>query len=317
MRRHSAWVLTLALVLVTNLEPGSATFTACDEIKEETMEETPPFQVSSHFVEWKGAQVHYTVVGEGPLTMLCVHGWCCNQSFWRFQVPGLSGRIRLVMVDLPGHGKSAPPREPHSVNLYVDALHAALEDSGASRAVVAAHSNGVPMARHFYRRFPGKTQALILVDGTLRQLFKSPAMIDQVLAPFRGDGYQKSAEVLVDGMLPATMEESLRNSIREAMLATSQKVMIESFKSLSEPALWTEEKIEVPLLHLLARSPFWDEDYEAYVRSLAPQVHYQVLDGVSHFLMMDSPAEFDRRVLGFLTEEGLFDHSSSAPSKEK
>jgi pimeloyl-ACP methyl ester carboxylesterase len=56
---------------------------------------------------------------------------------------------------------------------------------------------------------------------------------------------------------------------------------------------------------VLAKSPFWTADHEAFVRSLAPGVDYQVFDGVGHFLMIEDPERFDAALLSFLTTNGL------------
>ena len=63
--------------------------------------------------------------------------------------------------------------------------------------------------------------------------------------------------------------------------------------------------LDVPLLCVLAKSPFWSDDYEAFVRKLAPRVEYRVLDGVGHFLMMEKPKEFNDAVIAFLDKNAL------------
>ena len=76
-------------------------------------------------------------------------------------------------------------------------------------------------------------------------------------------------------------------------------------EGLLDPALWRPDKIEVPVLMLLARQPAWTSEYEEFVRGLAPNLDYQLWDDVSHFLMMDKPDEFNRAVLAFLTKNNL------------
>jgi pimeloyl-ACP methyl ester carboxylesterase len=61
----------------------------------------------------------------------------------------------------------------------------------------------------------------------------------------------------------------------------------------------------VPLLLILAKSPFWTADYEQYVRSLAPRLQDETFEDVSHFLMLDKPREFNETVLAFLKKNDL------------
>lgn len=44
--------------------------------------------------------------GSGPLTLVFVHGFGCDQSMWRFLVPHYERRARIVLYDLTGCGGS-------------------------------------------------------------------------------------------------------------------------------------------------------------------------------------------------------------------
>jgi pimeloyl-ACP methyl ester carboxylesterase len=76
-------------------------------------------------------------------------------------------------------------------------------------------------------------------------------------------------------------------------------------KGMLDPAIWKDDPIKVPLQVILAKNPFWNSDYEKYVRTLAPQVEYHVIDGVGHFLMLEKPKEFNDLLAGFLRAQGV------------
>ncbi|MGI8957535.1 MAG: alpha/beta fold hydrolase [Chthoniobacterales bacterium] len=61
----------------------------------------------------------------------------------------------------------------------------------------------------------------------------------------------------------------------------------------------------MPMLVVLAKSPFWIADYEMFVRHLAPNTQSETFNGVSNFLMLDKPREFNETVLAFLKKDGL------------
>ena len=46
------------------------------------------------------------VSGDGPDTLLFVHGLGCDQAMWRFVAPHFEGRFRVVRMDLLGFGAS-------------------------------------------------------------------------------------------------------------------------------------------------------------------------------------------------------------------
>ncbi len=53
------------------------------------------------------------------------------------------------------------------------------------------------------------------------------------------------------------------------------------------------------------RNPYWNEQYESYVRGLAARLEYRVLEGAGHFLMVDKSEEFDSILAHFLVENRL------------
>lgn len=51
--------------------------------------------------------LYHQQLGYGP-DLVLLHGWGMNAAVWGPLVPGLSERFRLTIVELPGHGDSAP-----------------------------------------------------------------------------------------------------------------------------------------------------------------------------------------------------------------
>jgi pimeloyl-ACP methyl ester carboxylesterase len=65
------------------------------------------------------------------------------------------------------------------------------------------------------------------------------------------------------------------------------------------------KKVNAPVLVINVRSPWWNGDYENYVRSLSPQSDYVVMEGVGHFPMLEKPAEFNAALMSMLRKHGL------------
>jgi pimeloyl-ACP methyl ester carboxylesterase len=68
--------------------------------------------------------------------------------------------------------------------------------------------------------------------------------------------------------------------------------------------IFGEDKINVPVLAILAQGN-WQPDTEDYDRKIAPALEYNMWTGVSHFLMMDKPKEFNEAVKGFVVKNKL------------
>jgi len=263
-----------------------------------------PVVGASRFVTADGAKVHYTEYGAGENALLFVHGWSCDETFWEGQASALAGKFHIITIDLPGHGQSDKPQIAYTMDLYARAIDAVLNAAKAKSATLVGHSNGTPVIRQFYRKFPGKTRALVIVDGALRP-FGDNAMMEKFVATLKAPNYAETAGQMIDGMVSPIPDPARRAKIKTAMLRTPQYVAASEMEGTLDPELWRPDKITVPVLMILAKQPFWNAEYETFVRGLVPDLNYQTWEGVSHFLMMDKPNEFNAAVTAFLEKHGL------------
>ena len=76
-------------------------------------------------------------------------------------------------------------------------------------------------------------------------------------------------------------------------------------EGMADPSIWGEDKINVPVLAIMAKNPFYPPNLEESFRAIAPKVEFHMWDGVGHFIMMEKPQEFNAAVLQFLDNNKL------------
>lgn len=248
-------------------------------------------------------KIHYVSEGKGKDAIVLVHGWTCNLTNWRDQIPELSKRARVIALDLPGHGLSDKPQTAYNMDLFADAIDAVMKDAGVEHAVLVGHSMGTPVARQFYRKYPQKTLALVIVDGGLRP-FGTKEQREQFMAPLRGPNYKQAGAQMFAGMT-ATLSDADKERVRSSFASTPQYVLVSAMDAMADDALYATDKINVPVLAILAKSPFWPADTEEFLHGLAPDLTFQMWEGVSHFLFMEKPKEFNAAVIAFLDQKKL------------
>jgi pimeloyl-ACP methyl ester carboxylesterase len=261
--------------------------------------EDPPDLGSSRSTQLDGAKVHYTEYGTGENALLFVHGWSCDETFWAAPASALGAKFHVITIDLPGHGQSDKPQVAYTMDLYARAIDAVLRDAKVKTATLIGHSNGTPVIRQFYRKFPQKTRALVIVDGALRP-FGGKEMMEKFVAELKAPNYEENTGKMINGMTSSIHDAALREKIKTAMLRTPQYVAASEMEATLDPELWKPDKIKVPVLMILAKQPFWNAEYEQFVRGLVPDLDYQTWEGVSHFLMMEQPAKFNAALIAFL-----------------
>jgi pimeloyl-ACP methyl ester carboxylesterase len=262
-------------------------------------------QAPSRFAKLGDQKVHYKSLGDGNRALVFIHGWCGDHSVWRAQAAGLHGKVRMLFVDLPGYGKSEEPKTDYTMDLFARGVDAVLQDAGVDQAVLVGHSMGTPVVRQFYRRFPGKTRALVFVDGALRPFTKDPAEAEKFLSMFKEETFQETAPQHLDRVMGPNTPPAVRKHIEQLARNTSPLVAISSMRGMFDPKIWTDDPVKVPALALMAKLPFWSDDYKAYVKKLVPDLDYREFDSVGHFLFMEKPAAINAALIEFLQKQGM------------
>ncbi len=260
----------------------------------------------SRFATLDGAKVHYKVLGQGEPTLVLVHGWTCNLGFWKGQAGPLSTAMRIVAIDLPGHGESDRPEIAYTMPLFARAVDAVLRHAKIEQAVLAGHSMGTAVVWQFARLVPAKTLALIAVDGSFRAFVTTEADRQKWAARYKGQDYKTAMAGVIDNLIGKLEDPSLAREIKTEMLKTPQHVASSAAYEMSDPRIFTTEpKLGVPVLAIYADAPHWSANYKKAIEAFIPKLDYQTMSGVGHFLMMEKPADFNRRVLTFLRAQGL------------
>lgn len=242
-------------------------------------------------------EVHYSVTGHRGSVILLVHGWACDQRVWWKNVSDLSRDHRVIAIDLPGHGQSAEPARSYSMDLFADAIAAVLDAEHVSSAILLAHSNGVPVARQFYRRHRSRVAKLVLIDGPLQSMIPTEEAAG-IRKLFERDDFVATVRQFVMSMPAPNLLEADRARIAEVASAQPQHAVLGGLVAATDPTIWRDDSIEIPVLMINARQPAWSAAYEEYVRELVPDLDYRLVNDVGHFIMVEQP----ERLLEWVTE---------------
>jgi 3-oxoadipate enol-lactonase len=97
-------------------------------------------------------------------TLLLIHGSGMSARSWTEQLQSLGPAVRVVAIDLPGHGESTPTSEA-TVESYADAACRLLDALGTGSVFVAGHSLGGGVALALAARRPDRVKGLVLISS--------------------------------------------------------------------------------------------------------------------------------------------------------
>jgi sigma-B regulation protein RsbQ len=108
--------------------------------------------------------ISYASFGSGPATILLVHGWSNNGTFWEPHLFGLSRRYRVVTVDLASFGEATAHRSEWSMPAFASDLAAVLDDLEGTQVVVVGFSMGGAIAVELASLGREDVIGIVLVD---------------------------------------------------------------------------------------------------------------------------------------------------------
>jgi pimeloyl-ACP methyl ester carboxylesterase len=251
--------------------------------------------------EFGRAHVAYRAAGAGDAAIVFIHGYASDGSVWAHQLSGTFAGRRLVAVDLAGHGQSDAPDTVYSMDYLAASVAAVLDHLRIGRAVVVGWSNGVPVARQFYRRYPERTEALVAVDGPLVQVM-SREFGEQMLAPLKRPDYLDTLRRMTQQRPPGLdgLPDAFWDRMAATQLHTPQHVLVGTAEAMLAPEIWNTDPIQVPVLAVYAKSPMWPPDYEQRIRTVASQLEYHVWEGATHFLVVERAGAFNELLQRFI-----------------
>lgn len=111
--------------------------------------------------------LHCEVRGPADATSVVVflHGLGSSSADWPYQVPAFAERHRVVLVDLPGHGRSPLPAGGLTVDAMAVALETLLDRLGAARAHAVGLSLGGCVGLALALAAPARVRSLTVVNA--------------------------------------------------------------------------------------------------------------------------------------------------------
>ena len=99
---------------------------SCHEVPEQSVE-----WVTGSVRSADGVLISYQMAGEGPVSVVFVHGWSCDRGYWKEQLDYFARVHRVVALDLAGHGDSGLNRDDWTFPEGIPRLSTAISPTAA------------------------------------------------------------------------------------------------------------------------------------------------------------------------------------------
>jgi sigma-B regulation protein RsbQ len=244
-----------------------------------------------------GVKIVYDVRGSGDTTLLFIHCWSCDRSFWRNQVDVFADRYQVVTLDLAGHGESGKDRKIWTVLGLAGDVQAVADELKLKRIILVGHSMGGPVALEAARLLHGRVIGVVAVDTLQNADQKITAQMVQPVAEKMKADFPGTMSSFMGGMFAASADPAVRQWVENKARAANPNVaiaLILDFAHLDLAHLFAGAG--VPIRGINARSPV-PTNFEAN-RKYA-DYDAVLIDDVGHFIQLERPKEFNQTLAKF------------------
>jgi len=258
------------------------------------------------------ARIDVEITGNGDDTVVLIHGFPLSREIWNAQVRALSGRVRVVAMDLRGMGASSVTDGPYLMESLAGDVAAVLDALAVERASLVGHSLGGYVALAFARMYVERLDRLALVcsritaDEPERAAHRFELADD---AELRGSSERIITEML-EGTLGATTRRQ-RPQIVESFRKIAEKndprglaAMLRGM-ALRDSAQDIAGDLTMPVLVVAGTEDPGIQAAEAALTAAAFRSgSLAMLEGSGHVPMLEQPDGLSERLLDWLSLTG-------------
>ena len=265
--------------------------------------------------------IHALTGGAGTPVVL-VPGWPQTADAYEDVFSALAERHRVICVDPPGLGDSAPSETGYDTGAVSTILNEALEPYTEESFHLVGHDVGAWIAYAWAAQFPGRVKSLTLLDSALPGLtaprsFPLPPEVNVKLWQFSFNTLPELPEILTAGREKELFDWLIDHKAvhPERITAASRQRYAECYAkpgamsrgfayyraaalSGAQNAEFSKHKLSMPVLALGGSAAIGDTLRQS-MEALAVHVDGGVIDDCGHYVMEEQPEEVSRRLLDF------------------
>jgi pimeloyl-ACP methyl ester carboxylesterase len=257
-----------------------------------------------------GVSLAYVPMGDpAGRAVVLIHGYTDSARDWVPLVPYLSPRLRLLLVDLRGHGRSDKPEccytrwdFAYDVKLLLDAL-------GVERADFVGHSLGSLVVQSFAENWPERARRVVLISSSGGPRAGSPprkpaydyaSEIRQLREPLDPDSpfmveWWASPTPVDEDFIRRERRDSAAIPLRVWLAVLDQGLVYEDLQR-------TLPRLKAPTLLIWgSKDPIMEEEERQTLREALPQAQVKVFPGLGHNPFWEDPRHCAEVINAFLT----------------
>jgi len=288
-KKISLAILVLALILQLS------TAFSCQKKTGLPQESSTPVNKIDRVKSSDGIDIEYQVQGKGEIALVFIHGWSCDRTYWKNQLPHFAKKYLVVAPDLAGHGQSGLGRKNYTIESFAGDVKAVVDKLDLKKIVLIGHSMGGEISLVTVKLIPGKVIGIVGVDNFLDFSQRYEEELKQFIASLKNN-YVQTVQGYMKSTFPASAPPALVEQIANDMSSAPPEVAISAMEYLAAfdpiPFL-TQLKNEIKIPIRCINSDAYPTNVEGN-NKLTHSFDVKLMKGLSHFVQLEDPETFNR-----------------------
>jgi 3-oxoadipate enol-lactonase len=256
-----------------------------------------------------GLKTFYESKGKGR-PLLLVHGAGGTSLYWGIQLSELSKKLRVIAIDLPGHGKTERLKEKATIKGYADHIAGFMKQIKLSHAIIAGHSMGGLTVEQLALERPELFDKLIIVDSTacFPDITGDPNQsltMEKISDSYRNQPPEMLARTMVSRLFS-------KKTLEKGLLSPLLKYL--PTDSVNDPGIWFMDfeagkgvdlrpkvkDINIPTLIIAGADSMLPNSMSQFLHENIKGSVLEVIPDAGHMLMLEKPDIFNEAILRFI-----------------
>ncbi len=246
----------------------------------------------------KKVEINYFKLGQGDTTLLFLHGWCINATYWKNQIDFFSKNYCVYAIDLPGFGKSKTERSNWTIEEYANDVAAFIDTMNLKNVVIIGHSMAGEIMLQTALTNNSKIAGIVGVDNfKIIDVEFTPEQMKQMtdFFPMLEKDFKNSAPVYADMMLfhPTTSVE-VKDRVKTDFANSDSVIGYGTFMNQMQYSNTDAQRLEQLNYKLyLINSDGFPTNETGLKNHCQSGFQVETISATGHYPMIEKPMEFN------------------------
>lgn len=243
------------------------------------------------------AVINYSENGQGEITLLFIHGWGINSSYWDSQLEYFGRQYRVLAIDLPGFGKSTSERKEWTRQNYTQDVIDFIDALSLENVILIGHSMSGDIILEAALKERSEILGIIGIDNfKLIDVPFTPEQIEEFTAMAKAviTDYKNSVPFFAESLFHPDTDRAVAKRVTDDFVNSDETVAIGTLMDMFEYFKIINSRLsELNYKLYLVNSDFQPTNTAGLEKYCRKSYEVRYVHATGHYPMIEKPLEFN------------------------